>query len=78
MRAPHRLRVQSGFLDLPGRRCSHTIHLFLPQTIHGHLGATTGQLIVEVAGASLSATGAEGHTQSGCSTSLTLEAFKQP
>ena len=55
-----------------------TIHLFLPQTIHGHLGATTGQLIVEVAGASLSATGAEGHTQSGCSTSLTLEAFKQP
>ncbi len=55
-----------------------TIHLILPQTIHGHLGATTGEVIVDVAGASLSATGPEGHVQSGCSASVTLEAFKQP
>ena len=55
-----------------------TIHLILPQTVHGHLGATSGEMIVDVAGASLSATGPEGHTQSGCSASVTLEAFKQP
>ena len=55
-----------------------TLHMILPQTVHGHLGATTGELIVDVAGASLSATGAGGHTQSGCAGTVTLEAFKQP
>ena len=54
-----------------------TLHEVLPQTAHGNLGSSTGQLTVDVAGASLSATGTNGHTQSGCAGTITFNMFKE-
>ena len=54
-----------------------TLHEILPQTAHGNLGSSTGQLTVDVAGASLSSTGTNGHTQSGCAGSITFNMFKE-
>ena len=53
-----------------------TLHEILPQTAHGNLGSNTGQLTVDVAGASLSSTGTNGHTQSGCAGTITFNMFK--
>jgi hypothetical protein len=46
----------------PGTFPETTLHEVLPQTAHGNLGSSTGQLTVDVAGASLSSTGTTGHT----------------
>ena len=54
-----------------------TLHEILPQTAHGNLGSSTGQLTVDVAGASLSSTGTNGHTQSGCAGTITFNMFKE-